>query len=98
MLVFDKKRKRCVSPPTEDCEVPATTPAPEEDSEGGPLPSGGRGGRPQSLPENRRRFQNLEGAVSPDQRGPPDTRGLPPGALPFDISNSGATLLSRPPQ
>ena len=106
MLVFDKKRKRCVSPPTEDCEVPATTPAPE-DEEGGRNPSGGRrggnpsGGRrggsddrgqpqPQSLPENRRRFE-IEGG-SPDQRGPPL------GALPFDISNTGASLLSRPSQ
>eukprot|EP00096_Caligus_rogercresseyi_P009824 TRINITY_DN341_c0_g1_i1.p1 TRINITY_DN341_c0_g1~~TRINITY_DN341_c0_g1_i1.p1 ORF type:complete len:282 (-),score=66.03 TRINITY_DN341_c0_g1_i1:627-1472(-) len=27
MLVFDKLRKRCVSPPTADCDIPATTPA-----------------------------------------------------------------------
>merc|ERR1711956_7940 len=25
MLVFDKNRKRCTAPPTEDCDVPATT-------------------------------------------------------------------------
>ncbi|XP_040575153.1 uncharacterized protein [Lepeophtheirus salmonis] len=27
MLVFDKIRKRCISPPTADCDIPATTPA-----------------------------------------------------------------------
>merc|ERR1719150_3285261 len=25
MLVFDKDRRRCVTPPTEDCEVPTTS-------------------------------------------------------------------------
>merc|ERR1712203_456980 len=25
MLVFNKNRKRCTAPPTEDCDVPATT-------------------------------------------------------------------------
>ena len=31
MLVFDKQRKRCVAPPTDDCDVP-TTPAPNDDN------------------------------------------------------------------
>jgi len=32
MLVFDKNRKRCVTPPTEDCEVPTTNaPPPDND-------------------------------------------------------------------
>merc|ERR1712066_416564 len=71
MLVFDKDRKRCVSPPTEDCDVPATTPSPEDIDDGG-SPSGGRRPQPQALPENRRRFQQtLEGA------------GPPQGNLPF---------------
>ena len=35
MLVFDKNRKRCVTPPTEDCEVPTTnTPNQEDDDQG----------------------------------------------------------------
>src|SRR5665811_1145908 len=28
MLVFDKKSLRCVVPPTEDCDIPSTTPPP----------------------------------------------------------------------
>ena len=42
MLVFDKNRKRCVTPPTEDCEVP-TTNAPNSDEEGGQTGAGGAG-------------------------------------------------------
>jgi hypothetical protein len=34
MLVFDKTKKRCVAPPTEDCEVPPSTAAPGEAGEG----------------------------------------------------------------
>jgi Chitin binding Peritrophin-A domain len=41
MLVFDKNRKRCVTPPTEDCEVP-TTNAPNSDEE--QTGTGGGGG------------------------------------------------------
>jgi len=95
MLVFDKNRKRCVSPPTEDCDVPQTTPAPEEDeSQGGNFNGGGRGGRPQQRerdpsPENRRRFQTLDPG--------PGQQSSPPQGLPFDLP-SGATLLQRPNQ
>ena len=33
MLVFDKNRRRCVTPPTEDCEVPTTkAPPPGEEN------------------------------------------------------------------
>merc|ERR1711935_876137 len=48
MLVFDKNRRRCVTPPTEDCEVPTTKAPPEEakDEE-----------RPNNIPDNRRRDQ-----------------------------------------
>lgn len=85
MLVFDKDRKRCVSPPTADCDVPVTTPSPEDEESDSP--SGPRG-RPQpqqqAIPENRRRFQ------LPDQGGPGQ-------GLPFELP-SGATLLQRPPQ
>ena len=65
MLVFDKDRKRCVSPPTEDCDVPATTPAPEDSQDGGSS-SGGRRSQASALPENRRRFQTPEGGLPPN--------------------------------
>lgn len=48
MLVFDKTRKRCVAPPTEDCDVPPTTIPPEEDK---------AEDRPNNIPDNRRRDQ-----------------------------------------
>jgi len=62
MLVFDKKRKRCVSPPTEDCEVPSTTPSPDDednrdnDDDGQPRQQNQNRGRP----GNRRRQQQRE--------------------------------------
>lgn len=36
MLVFDKKSLRCLVPPTEDCDVPSTTPQPPEEEEDKP--------------------------------------------------------------
>merc|ERR1712117_440136 len=42
MLVFDKNRRRCVTPPTEDCEVP-TTKAPPPGEENFSSGSGSRG-------------------------------------------------------
>ena len=35
MLVFDKQRKRCVAPPTADCDVPPTPPPSDDDEENG---------------------------------------------------------------
>lgn len=35
-LVFDKQSRRCVNPPTTDCDVPSTTPQPETE-EAGPI-------------------------------------------------------------
>jgi len=76
MLVFDKQRKRCVAPPTEDCDVPPTPPPSEDDQDGGSgdgnnVVINGGGGRQQQRPrrpavgaENRRRFQNPEGPRS----------------------------------
>ena len=98
MLVFDKNRKRCVSPPTEDCDVPATTPAPEDEAgsgQGGGEASGPprSRGNPSQIPENRRRFQTQEGSGGfPGQGGPP----LNLENLPFNLP-SGAKPLSRPP-
>merc|ERR1712079_695791 len=77
-LVFVKNRKRCVSPPTEDCEVPTTTPRTNEEDQGNNNFTGqGRGQeRPQprdSVPENRRRFQTLKDGPRPQ----PQAQGLP---------------------
>jgi len=44
MLVFDKNRRRCVTPPTEDCEVPTTNAPPTEDDQH--LSSGQRSSNP----------------------------------------------------
>merc|ERR1739846_291079 len=101
MLVFDKNRKRCTAPPTEDCDVPATTPplpGEENNRDGGNNNFTGQGrdqGRPQPrdpVPENRRRFQTQEEGQQQQQRRPPQSQGLP-----FDLP-SGATLLQRPDQ
>merc|ERR1712088_824901 len=94
MLVFDKDRKRCVSPPTADCDVPVTTPQPDEDDN-----TGGRG-RPNDNrnrdgnPENRRRFQT-QSAAGPSG-GRPNLNQGPPQGLPFNLPE-GAQILARPP-
>lgn len=68
MLVFDKNRKRCVSPPTEDCEVPTTREPPtdgRDDGSGNSAPrsanprrgGGGRRQQPRQPQEERRQPQ-----------------------------------------
>lgn len=42
MLVFDKERKRCVNPPTADCDIPKPERVEGDDLEGGQ--PGGEGG------------------------------------------------------
>jgi len=55
MLVFDKNRRRCVTPPTEDCEVPTTkAPPPEEEGDFSGPGSSGSGPRQQQSPNPRR--------------------------------------------
>merc|ERR1711910_176858 len=93
MLVFDKDRRRCVTPPTEDCDVPATTPAPE-DEQGGQESSGPpqrSRGNPSQNPENRRRFQTQDGGnfQTPNERPLPLNQEnlpfkLPSGAQPLN--------------
>merc|ERR1712106_671374 len=89
MLVFDKNRKRCTAPPTEDCEVPDTTPPTEEDNNrnngNNQFTGQGRGqGRPSAqprdpVPENRRRFQTQLEDNSPRQQQQQSQPQLPFG-------------------
>merc|ERR1712141_966400 len=86
MLVFDKDRKRCVSPPTADCDVPVTTPSPDDENQNTgqdrrrPNDNRDRGGNQ----ENRRRFD--VGSQGP--QGPPQ-------GLPFNLPE-GAQILASP--
>ena len=96
MLVFDKLRKRCVSPPTEDCDVPPTTSPPETDNNENKRQKQQKAAQQQ---EHRRRLAQqllndqqgggLGGGGGDDLRGQPQ----PPFQLP-----GGATLLRRPQQ
>ena len=92
MLVFDKDRKRCVAPPTAECDIPVTTPQPDEEQNN----SGGRrvnnNGNRGGNPENRRRFQS-QAAAGPSGARPNQA----PQGLPFNLPE-GAQILARPPQ
>jgi len=102
MLVFDKNRRRCVTPPTEDCDVPTTSappPGEEGNSEGGfsgpgssprqsPNPRRGGGGRRQSGP----RLSSPEGP-SRGGGGPSQSFNLPEG-LNINIP-AGATPINQ---
>ena len=71
MLVFDKNRRRCVTPPTEDCEGP-TSKAPQPDYD-----YGGRS------TENENRVHSGQRRPSPP-RPEPLPFNLPPGAVPLN--------------
>jgi len=92
MLVFDKNRRRCVTPPTEDCEVP-TTKAPPPGEEGDNFSSPGDQPPPKSRNPGRNGGQRRPAGPPPGARplggggGDPLPFNLPPGAVPFD-SNS----------
>jgi hypothetical protein len=88
MLVFDKVRKRCIAPPTADCDIPATTPSPdgEDDNDGGSGSRRGSSGNRGGNNENRKRFPS-EGLSSPGGNGAPSN-------LPFDLPQ-GVQLLQR---
>ena len=75
-LVFDKLALRCVSPPTEDCDVPTTTPPPieEEELEGNNI---GGGGRPQGGGGGRRRPQGGQNRPQPIQFQPQNRPNRP---------------------
>eukprot|EP00090_Calanus_glacialis_P032592 TRINITY_DN53_c0_g1_i1.p1 TRINITY_DN53_c0_g1~~TRINITY_DN53_c0_g1_i1.p1 ORF type:complete len:369 (-),score=59.62 TRINITY_DN53_c0_g1_i1:77-1183(-) len=99
MLVFDKNRRRCVTPPTEDCEVPTTkAPPPGEEnfnSGSGSRGNSGSGGRQQS-PNPRRGGGQRRQQESPPRRqqspqpleaSEPLPFNLPPGAVPLNTNN-----------
>jgi len=104
MLVFDKQRKRCVAPPTADCDVPPPPPPSEDDEENDeeedeerPFRNrnrnqGGNGiGVTGGGSENRRRFQ--PSGPGTGQRRPSQGRPLPPQD--FNLPE-GAVPLNRP--
>jgi len=82
MLVFDKQRRRCVTPPTEDCEVPTTKappPGEENDNFSGP------GEQPQQSPNPRRGGGQRRPPPPPRPvGGEPLPFNLPPGAVPLN--------------
>jgi len=99
MLVFDKNRRRCVTPPTEDCDVPTTkAPPPGEEnnfSGSGNRGSSGSGGRQQQSPNPRRGGgqrrqqggQSRPQSPQPLEGGEPLPFNLPPGAVPLNSNN-----------
>jgi len=87
MLVFDKLRKRCVAPPTADCDVPPPPPPSDDDFDednngddfsGNGNGGGGNNGR-QSRPQNRRRFQQQQQDQQDRPRSAGGNRGRPVG-------------------
>ncbi|XP_042878737.1 protein obstructor-E-like isoform X2 [Penaeus japonicus] len=71
-LVFDKQSRRCVNPPTVDCDVPSTTPQPETEATG-PV-------RANIAPRPQRRRPAVE--AEPIQQGGQFIDGPIPSALP----------------
>jgi hypothetical protein len=111
MLVFDKNRRRCVTPPTEDCDVPTTSAPPpgEEGNNDGnfsssgsssprqsPNPRRGGGGRRQNG-SNSRQQQQQQQQANEERRGDGPVRG---GSQSFNLPDglnipAGATPLNQ---
>ena len=98
MLVFDKTRKRCVAPPTEDCDIPPPTSQSEDDEQQGGSREGGdneQAPRPQGADPNKRRFPNQNQG---NQGGPQPFRseGARPAGIPlpptFDLPEGAEPL------
>merc|ERR1712123_392787 len=93
MLVFDKNRRRCVTPPTEDCEVP-TTKAPPPGEENNFNSGSGSRGQQQSPNPRRGGGQRRSGGSRPQSQqsqpleaNDPLPFNLPPGAVPLNTNN-----------
>jgi len=97
MLVFDKNRRRCVTPPTEDCEVP-TTKAPPPGEENNNDFSGPGSDQPQQSPNPRRggggrRPAETSGGRRPQgPQGPPRRQQEPQEPLPFNLPPGAVPL------
>jgi hypothetical protein len=99
MLVFDKTRKRCVSPPTEDCDIPPPTAQSEdEEQQGGAGASSGeneqdQAPRPQPVNPDKRRFPNQGGPqpFRPDGARPAG-QALPPLPPNFELPEGAEPL------
>lgn len=101
MLVFDKTRKRCVSPPTEDCDIPPPTAQAEDEEQGG---NGGNQDDDQGPPQpprpqaggnpDKRRFQNQPGPQQfrPDGPRPSGGQSLPPLPPNFELPEGAEPL------
>jgi len=99
MLVFDKSRKRCMTPPTEDCDVPTTNaPPPGENNSGDNSKSRKRQqSNPRRQNSGQRRNQQAQRSPQEDQgQGErqsfnpdnlPKGLELPDGAQPFNNQN-----------
>merc|ERR1719369_302238 len=100
-LVFDKQSRRCVPPPTQDCEAPTTTEAPFEESNSGR--GDGQGAsrpiqprpRPQGRPSPSRNTQlRPQPQGRPEQSRPvniapqssPERPFVPAGAIPVQFN------------
>lgn len=62
-LVFDRIARRCVNPPTEDCDIPSTTPHPDAEVGGGPQLRNEGGALPRRNPNRARRPPPLDDLV-----------------------------------
>uniref|UniRef100_A0A0P4W2Y4 Chitin-binding type-2 domain-containing protein n=1 Tax=Scylla olivacea TaxID=85551 RepID=A0A0P4W2Y4_SCYOL len=85
-LVFDKRSRRCVNPPTEDCEAPTIAPAPEGFDDDADF----RGGAP---PPPRRRRPSSSLSQGPQDQG----SFLPNNALSFRPSSPSDSRPLGPP-
>jgi len=88
MLVFDKVRRRCVTPPTEDCEVP-TTKAPPPGEEGD-FSSPGDNPPQSSNPRRNPGASQRRGPAPPRPLDGPSGSG--PGPLPFNLPAGAVPL------
>ena len=105
-LVFDKQSRRCVTPPTVDCDVPSTTPPPEEEVGGNQgfissNPARGGGGARPSRPRQPQ-VQQRQPQLPPRQpiiSQTNDFRGsiLEQEPLPIQTGNTIGGLARPPP-
>lgn len=95
MLVFDKNRKRCVTPPTEDCDVP-TTNSPSQDGNDGQNSDRQEqtGSAPRSPNPKRGGDGGRRGGSRPQQAQPISLDGGSLNNLPFDLP-AGAVPLNQ---